>query len=928
MYNDQKEIADIKGNTFLRKNHTYFLAALGLVYVLLYGWLIVATNGLPFVMDNNETFSSLWHAASLHNFGFAKTYGLADEVFSPHAAAHPYIHSHQGNFPRLFAWLIYELGARSAESQIVVTTFTIGLGTIILMFLFFSRIATPAFAFLVCLVFMTDYLLFAQWQVVTYRVWYGFLLFLILWAIERALNSSTKKWLWLLGAASACLLYFELVFAAFAGLFSFFWLIARSYKKPLNVFRVGLWMASGAAIGLLVFVSQAIGYLGWTDFVRDIEFTYLARNDTANPSELLSQLASFYESRHVIFWHNLRDEKVVGWLAFARSFTAFDWQIHTPLLSAVIGVLLLGWVVGMLPVRVVKYQVALRYGRGGTAEVFLLFSIYIVLCLIGFLLIWNLRFVTGVGALVTSTPKLIAMSGVGAMISIWVLAALSRVISIIHFILLFSAIAIGLAYFPILLDQTYAPLWQILVKQLFSHSQNAYNWQNSPLLSAALGVLLLGWVLGMLPMRTSKYQVAVRDGKSGAGQVFQLFSIYLVLCLIGFLLLWNLRYVNGTGAFQTSTTKLVLISSMGAMTLIWVLAAMSRAIPIIHFILLFSAVAIGLAYYPILLDQTYAPLWQVLHGQLDAFGGQAMVVTAIFVSLGWIYARASANKDKSSSRLGGVFTYIFVGLLAYAAVYYLSAGYIYSGYLVRHAPFTVFISDVLVAVAVYIVCAVSYRFLCRDGEKIPKYYGITLGALSAGLAAVMMGFWITLQLSYVRLMPPDHYAFLKKLSLPPFVGASMVVNNYPAPVAAYTGNWAYSDPGISSGIRRDQNGLMKLVGDRRYLWFADRETNSEYRRPSYFVCMIPQTPSSVLAGILKSKHQGPGHPGCSQLSLVRLAEAKILPISGLSLVALDGEGNKRIGFDSWAIVKIDWTLGLDELIFDDQEKSLSAASRP
>src|SRR6266850_120012 len=162
------------------------LVALVLAYSLLYGSLLLATDFLPYVMDNNESFSSLWHARSLFEYGPGASRGLADEAFSPHAPAHPYVHTHQGNFPRLFALAIYALGARSIESQIVITTFTVGLGAILLLYGFFAKIAHPTFALLAAAVFMTDYLLFTQWHVVTYRVWYSFLLFCALYSIERA----------------------------------------------------------------------------------------------------------------------------------------------------------------------------------------------------------------------------------------------------------------------------------------------------------------------------------------------------------------------------------------------------------------------------------------------------------------------------------------------------------------------------------------------------------------------------------------------------------------------------------------------------------------------------------------------------------------------------------------------------------------------
>src|SRR4051794_8810267 len=83
-----------------------FLAGLALVLLVhlgVTGWLLISSDFLPYVTDNNESFSSLVHAKNLYQFGFGTAFGLTDESYGPDRAAHPFIHTHQGNFPRLFA---------------------------------------------------------------------------------------------------------------------------------------------------------------------------------------------------------------------------------------------------------------------------------------------------------------------------------------------------------------------------------------------------------------------------------------------------------------------------------------------------------------------------------------------------------------------------------------------------------------------------------------------------------------------------------------------------------------------------------------------------------------------------------------------------------------------------------------------------------
>src|SRR5687768_5338062 len=91
--------------------YAWFLL-LAVVYFALYGAFLVYADFLPYVTDNNETFSSIVHAANIYHFGVAQTFGLTDEAYGLSAAAHPYVYTHQGNFPRFFALALYALGAR------------------------------------------------------------------------------------------------------------------------------------------------------------------------------------------------------------------------------------------------------------------------------------------------------------------------------------------------------------------------------------------------------------------------------------------------------------------------------------------------------------------------------------------------------------------------------------------------------------------------------------------------------------------------------------------------------------------------------------------------------------------------------------------------------------------------------------------------
>jgi hypothetical protein len=296
--------------------------------------LFVMGAGIPYVMDNNETFSSLNHAHNLWNFDFFRSYGLADEAASPDAAAHPVVHSHQGNFPRLFAFLIYVLGARSAESQILVTTLTIGVASVLMAYTFFRRLAGELFATVTLLVFVTDYLMFAQWQVNTYRVWHGFFLFGTLLCVHGYAEWRRRNWLLATFLLYVGLFYWELVFAVFTALTAGFYSIWVYRHRWSAIVTSGLVQAAGALCGLAIIITQLAFYLGWDGFVEDLTLTLTARNYAPDDQNFLQILRDFYESRNIAFFYNVQSaENFLGPISFLRSLFSNVVQVQSPVVS-------------------------------------------------------------------------------------------------------------------------------------------------------------------------------------------------------------------------------------------------------------------------------------------------------------------------------------------------------------------------------------------------------------------------------------------------------------------------------------------------------------------------------------------------------------------------------------------------------------------
>lgn len=310
------------------------LIILVVLYCALYSGLLMSSGFLPYVFDNNESFSNLNHARNLIGFGVADSAGLADEAVSPKAEAHPVVHTHQGNMPRLYAAILHLIGLQSVESQIVATTFTVGLAAVVMAFLFFRFCAGPGFAFLACLVLISDYIFFAQWQVNTYRVWIPFLTFASLLTAECYAQSRRPLWLAAIAATGLLLFYFELSFAFFITVMTALymaWRLRDSWRHLLlGWFAFGL----GGATSLVILLLQLVSHLGWQDLVRDLELTFMARNFGENSEAYIDALRSFYGSRNIAFFYNVGSSELTNWWSGLWAvLLAYHARITTPLVT-------------------------------------------------------------------------------------------------------------------------------------------------------------------------------------------------------------------------------------------------------------------------------------------------------------------------------------------------------------------------------------------------------------------------------------------------------------------------------------------------------------------------------------------------------------------------------------------------------------------
>lgn len=308
---------------------------LALFYLLTYGWFLGHTAFLPYVFDNNESFSALVHGSNLYHFGVGTSFGLTDEAYGPDPAAHPYVYTHQGNFPRLFAFLLYAAGIRTVEAQIAVSTFTVGLATIVLIHLFFSRLAGRACGAIVALLFMTDYVLSAQWQVNTFKVWHGFLLFAMLASIQQYDRDRHARWLLALGTAALCVGYFDLLMAVFTFVFCTVFAVFTFTRRNKTALALTISsMFAGGFVSVVVFLAQLVGYYGWDGLKQDFYLTFVGRNFSANDPEAIRQWQQFFIQKNIVFWEALVDSRPFASFGAALGATfQYGFSVLTPYLT-------------------------------------------------------------------------------------------------------------------------------------------------------------------------------------------------------------------------------------------------------------------------------------------------------------------------------------------------------------------------------------------------------------------------------------------------------------------------------------------------------------------------------------------------------------------------------------------------------------------
>jgi len=812
--------------------------------------LLFASDFLPFGTDNNETFSSILHAKNMYLHGIGSTYGLASETTSPTDTVQ-FVYTHQGNFPRFYSLLLYALGARSAEAQILITTLTIGSVSILFAHIYMERRVNALFAFIFCGVLITDYIMSLQWLVNTWRVWHFFFFFstlLLAQGFADTANSTRRTVLncGLLLINFACLFYFELIFATFVAVFFALYLALLLWRQPRRL-TIGLAVSGiGGMLGITLLVLQIVLYLGWQGFLSDLGYTFFSRNlAPAGIAAFREGVLEFMREHNIVFWDNFTsaDSKLRTPQEMLRLFFRYNLITQTPML-VLLSLLLTAsawlhgaaWRLATVPILYfdifgwIRRRIEPDSSAALLIPAFVLFGLVVILSGTSYGITDNRHDVIS-----GSSIRFISVSLVISSLAV-LLISVSR-------------------------DFIVKPVTVVLPhagNSVFKHAGNAKIPAASLLVvatfSAALQVYSFGssWI--------GPFMVLVSAIMSGAAVVWVISS----RCVL----------TNGRVALATG------------------------------FLIVFAAFAHYHAwlYQPIHYDVApdyYELFWSEL---IAKRGGPTVwkiiiLAAALLSTLIVLGVMDDAKSPGSIVRLARIAPYGLIGTAAFAIVFAIAPGYVHTGYQVHHAPFAVYLSALPGACAVYVLCSLARQLPSQfmEAYRAVAPSRILLMAARAtmvcGVLATIGATWFAVQATYLRRIPPSRVASLFH-ALEKIAGSSTVVSTYATPVAIQTRQWSYFDPAFFHQREAlDDNGYHVSKQDFRYLWFGDWKSNSTYRTPEYFVCWLHLNFFDVVA---PAKRWNCG-------SWVGLADVR----HGRSIFD-HKEVVRDEKYDLWSIVKLDW----------------------
>lgn len=257
-------------------------------------------NGIPYLFDNNESFTTYLHAQNLLEYGFSKTAGLADESTSNLLEGHPFLYTHAGTFPRFVSYILLVFTIDSLKLHILILSILVVSISNVIFFTSVIQYFDRYISTFVLMAINLNYVYIFQWNVNTWQVWKFLFFSLFLLICHKILNSTIKPIF--LTAFFMFLFYYEHIYSIlyFLLLISFIFVIGVRRKQQI-IFSSLI----GVAISSLTLFMQNVYYSGLSVASQDIYLTFVARNFTRDPEKFVLTLREFYEKNNILFWYNV-----------------------------------------------------------------------------------------------------------------------------------------------------------------------------------------------------------------------------------------------------------------------------------------------------------------------------------------------------------------------------------------------------------------------------------------------------------------------------------------------------------------------------------------------------------------------------------------------------------------------------------------------
>jgi hypothetical protein len=879
------------------------------LFVAIQGWMLARSDFLPYVFDNNESFSAFVHGKNMYEFDQQKSRWLTDEAYGSDPSAHPYVYTHQGNFPRMFTFLLYAAGARTPELQIAIATFTIGLGTTLLVLLFFTRLISPTYGLIAALGFVTDYLLFCQWQANTFRVWQAFLPLAALAATQAAVarKRADPRFLCAIAAAIACSAYFELVLAVFTSVLVGSFALFTAGNSPTGR-RLIASVAAGGALGLSVLILQLVAYYGIGGLLLDISYTYKARNLADSAGINYNEIVQWFRDSRVVFWDMYLDgSQLRRFDVFSLTLSKYGWIVYTPFFSTIVHLLVIS--IGIGASRRWIQNLRLDRSRG---------SLYSALAFgFGWLLIAPI--VIARADVFHHALIVLGLLGVFALLGAYAAVRFNTVTG--------HAIRIGASLAPYrraLSGSLSAGAFVTVIAALAAIWQPAGEIQISLAIWSGLGFALISCMHSLSEDYSNPCLTAHADRRTFSWVLTAHFLLFVLFIAANFLVL-SVVFSEHLVGFGRPLANLPALSGPRSIAIAAVLAIsiplasvfVRRAWPFVFSqgsisardamnkagaIFRAASVLTIAGALPWTTDRFYNLPWSQLWSEVlrrSAIGDSSSRFFFLTAVIAGICMAVRTGDSPSGARrlpqLSPFLSYMTAVLLAYGTAYYFSPGNMYAVQLGRFTPVLIFFIAPLAAFALWYLG--SEVLACWQLRKVDEYGAVRPALLVFGATTLtaLVAYWPVLQATYMDLAPPDGGAVYKKLMASPYRGKSFITNTYAAPAAASTGSWAYINPTFFEGAQTERlSGGRGFLFSENYLWFSDSH-NAGYRYPEYALCFITPDFNAVLWRLDSKYHVHGELVGCR-----RLADLILRANPGASQLAEYDTGS----LGGWAILKL------------------------